>query len=74
MLEYKNIYVERPLADRNEYLTPHVCRLGSLTYSGNIYVDFIFQFEGVIEECRRVNIGKMPIMLGSSLCNLNKGF
>lgn len=34
MLEYKNIYIERPLIDRNDYMVPHTCRLGNLTYSG----------------------------------------
>ena len=51
-------------------LTPHECRLRDLTYSAPILVDIEYSSGGQIISQRDVEIGMMPVMLGSSHCVL----
>ena len=48
-------------------ITPHECRLRSLTYCAPILVDISYTVDGKIEKIRNnICIGKIPIMLGSN--------
>ena len=51
-------------------LTPMECRLTDSNYSGRIYVDIEYSYEGSIKRQRGVSIGYLPIMLRSDLCHL----
>lgn len=78
-LQFRNIYVTKPeIIDPNgskRDLYPHECRDRMLSYSGTVYIDII---HSVYEEDKKilsetyseVNIGKIPIMLGSDWCHL----
>ncbi|EAR92467.1 DNA-directed RNA polymerase (macronuclear) [Tetrahymena thermophila SB210] len=73
LLEYTKIYIEPPAHDNKTMMLPQEARLSNSSYAGNIYVDCELTFNGKKEDSlRKVNIGKMPIMLGSSHCNLIK--
>ena len=51
-------------------VTPHVCRLRDLNYSGRIYVNLQYTMDRRIVTLSKVPIGMMPIMLRSSHCVL----
>ena len=72
-LKYKDIRIGKPSIeeDFSVYpITPHQCRLRSLTYDAPILVDIQYKV-GERERTRTdVCIGRMPIMLGSSNCYL----
>lgn len=52
-------------------LTPRIARENMYTYSGEIFSDLVREKDGVdIEEIKNVNIGRVPVMLGSYLCHL----
>jgi DNA-directed RNA polymerase III subunit RPC2 len=70
---YTNIYVGVPTITENmsSYeVTPHECRLRSLSYCAPIYVDVRYTRGEHIVVKRKVPIGNIPIMLGSSNCVL----
>ena len=79
---YKNIQVSRPEITENHYtraIYPQECRLREMTYCGNILVDI--EIHGVTDSkaggsigtkrVNNLNIGKMPVMLGSDYCWLS---
>lgn len=49
-------------------IMPHECRIRDMTYSAPIYVDVEYTFGNYINIKREVEIGRMPMMLGSSNC------
>ena len=74
-LHYLDIYIEMPTIEEelgmSSIVTPHECRLRSLTYCAPIFVDISFTIDGSIERIKKkICIGKMPIMLGSNHCHL----
>jgi DNA-directed RNA polymerase III subunit RPC2 len=52
-------------------LTPNECRIRDLTYSAPIHVDIEYLKGDKIFRTKKVLIGFMPIMLGSSNCWLS---
>ena len=74
-LNYRDIRIDFPKI-REEYeksslLTPHECRLRNLTYSAPILVDISYSTDGKNEIIKNnIEIGKLPIMLGSNHCHL----
>ena len=74
-LKYLDIRVARPTRqDANEFdtsITPHECRLRDLTYAAPILVDVEYTKGSEVIVRRGVEIGRMPLMLRSSLCVLS---
>lgn len=76
-LEYTNIWIGKP--DRNEFddrmplcgVTPNECRLRDMTYSAPILVDVRYTRSGRLVARKGLCIGRMPVMLRSSLCVLS---
>ena len=50
-------------------LNPKDAKLRNLSYLSNLYVDFEVKYEDKTDTFHQVNIGSIPIMIGSSLCN-----
>jgi DNA-directed RNA polymerase III subunit RPC2 len=72
-LKYKDINIGQPSIEEDvviNSITPHECRLRDLTYSAPICVDIEYTRDGRVIHKPNVQIGKMPIMLGSSNCVL----
>jgi DNA-directed RNA polymerase III subunit RPC2 len=53
-------------------LMPHECRVRDLSYSAPILVDFRYTKGNHIQPRTNFQIGRMPIMLGSSNCWLSE--
>lgn len=73
-LKYKDIRIAMPSIEENftiSPITPHQCRLRDLTYAAPILVDIEYVRDNKIICKSDVQIGKMPIMLGSSNCYLS---
>ena len=73
-LKFTNIYVGMPtIVEDNSLhnLTPNECRIRDLTYSAPIYVDLEYTKGEKVNRTKKVPIGYMPIMLGSSNCWLS---
>ena len=78
-LKYKDIHIGLPTIEEElgqSIVTPHECRLRSLTYSAPILVDICYTINGLTEKTKnKIFIGKLPIMLGSNHCILkNKNY
>lgn len=74
-LRYTDIRVAKPTIEENMVtmdVLPEECRLRDLTYCGNIYVDIEYTKHRKVVMKRNVFIGKMPIMLRSTLCHLGE--
>ncbi|OWZ76372.1 DNA-directed RNA polymerase III subunit RPC2 [Cryptococcus neoformans Bt85] len=73
-IRYTDIRVGRPARhDANQVasaLSPMECRLTDSTYSAPIYVDVEYMGEEKRSKQRGVQIGMLPVMLRSDLCNL----
>jgi len=73
-LKYRDIHIKLPTIEEelgSSLITPHECRLRSLTYCAPILVDISYTLDGTIEKIKNgICIGKMPIMLGSNHCHL----
>jgi DNA-directed RNA polymerase III subunit RPC2 len=73
-MKYKDIYIGKPSIEEDynptRLLTPHECRIRDLTYAANIYVNIEYMKGDRPISIKNVVIGKLPIMLGSSNCNL----
>ena len=72
---YKRIYLGAPsVNDRTDLaemeITPHECRLRDLSYSACVYVDVAYLRGKDPVHCKRLPIGRIPIMLRSSRCVL----
>lgn len=74
-LKYLDIRVGKPTRqDANAFdvgVAPHECRLRDLTYAAPILVDVEYTKGSEVIVRRNVEIGRMPLMLRSSLCVLN---
>ena len=74
-LRYTDIYVGEPRrasehSKKPSDITPNECRLSDLTYAAPIYVDIEYSRGKTTIRRRRIEIGRMPIMLRSSKCVL----
>ena len=73
-LKYRDIHIDSPRIEEElgrSIITPHECRLRSLTYSAPILVDISYTIDGNTEIIKNnIEIGKLPIMLGSNNCIL----
>ena len=73
-LKYKDIRIGMPSMEEDfviSPITPHQCRLRDLTYAAPILVDIEYVKGDRIIFKSDVQIGRMPIMLGSSNCYLS---
>eukprot|EP00698_Gefionella_okellyi_P020200 TRINITY_DN6313_c0_g1_i1.p1 TRINITY_DN6313_c0_g1~~TRINITY_DN6313_c0_g1_i1.p1 ORF type:complete len:1145 (-),score=272.81 TRINITY_DN6313_c0_g1_i1:1949-5320(-) len=73
-LTYTNIYLGKPQTEEDMVVgevTPHQCRLRDLTYAAPILVDVEFTRERQLVKKDGLLIGRLPIMLRSSMCVLN---
>ncbi|MFP3951415.1 MAG: DNA-directed RNA polymerase subunit B [Candidatus Bathyarchaeia archaeon] len=50
---------------------PREARIRNLTYSAPLYLEIMLEEDGREEKWERVNIGELPIMVGSDLCLLS---
>jgi DNA-directed RNA polymerase beta subunit len=71
-----NIYVEKPYITTHGQnslpLYPKEARMKKLNYSSNIYVDVTeVNEDGSTKIYERINIGSIPIMVGSSVCHFS---
>ena len=73
-LHYHDIHIGFPSIEEDlgkTFVTPHECRLRSLTYCAPIFVDISYTMDGETEKIiKDICIGKIPIMLGSNHCHL----
>lgn len=79
-IRFDNAFVTRPgIVEQDGFheLTPHQARLRNLTYNGSLFIDVKSIIENVqtgqivASEVEKVLLAKIPIMVGSELCNLN---
>eukprot|EP00930_Biecheleria_cincta_P046228 TRINITY_DN31884_c0_g1_i1.p1 TRINITY_DN31884_c0_g1~~TRINITY_DN31884_c0_g1_i1.p1 ORF type:complete len:1203 (-),score=178.11 TRINITY_DN31884_c0_g1_i1:56-3379(-) len=73
-LKYEKIYMGKPskAEDMNiQETNPHMCRLRDFTYEAPIFVDVVYWKGGGPVRKRGLEIGKLPVMLRSSLCVLH---
>lgn len=85
IINFGKLYIFRPQIHENNGSTslmfPHVARLRNFTYSSNIAVDIKMKiihfygddfkkFEIFHKDLKKINIGKLPIMLRSKICSL----
>ena len=62
---------EHTISFTQKNLTPNECRIRDLTYAAPIFVDVEYTKGEKIYRTKKVPIGQMPIMLGSSNCWLS---
>lgn len=76
---FGQVYVDKPFIVEDDrtirYITPHEARMRELFYESQVSVDIIetyYENETVVEEQvkRKQHICKLPVMVGSCLCNL----
>ena len=74
-MQYTDITIGEPSVDEDAFVqrpvTPHQCRLRDRTYSAPILVDVRYRKGSKIVNKSKVEIGRMPIMLGSMHCRLS---
>ena len=83
-IEFNDVYYSKPLIHENNgstsLMTPHKARLRNFTYSMPMYFDITIKIikdpskEATvlnIKKLKKINIGKIPIMLGSKYCVLS---
>ena len=70
-----DIYYSPPVDELNNAILPHACRLNNQTYSleihVNIEIDYFLGKETVTKKFPNIALGKLPLMLKSSLCYLS---
>lgn len=75
-IKFDNIWIEKPQiveADGSKRdIYPIEARLRQITYSAPMYLEVSAHIDGVQRESFTTQIGKMPIMLRSKYCHLNK--
>lgn len=74
-IQFTNAYVLSPSiggekGERLMSMLPHIARSKGLTYAGDLVVTFILTHNGIGRQEGTATIGKIPIMLRSSLCHL----
>ncbi|MGB3464124.1 MAG: hypothetical protein WBA74_02600, partial [Cyclobacteriaceae bacterium] len=69
-LVFTKITLDKPRLDNGEKLTPYLATDLKKTYSGKLTAEVEFQFEDpqVKPERTTINLGTIPILLGSSRC------
>ena len=83
-IEFGNVYFSKPMIYENDgstkEMTPHDARMRNMSYSSPLTIDFTVHIikdpltnPKIIstKEIKKVNIGKIPIMVGSKYCVLN---
>lgn len=74
-LRYTDCWVGEPSVDEDSYAstqaTPSQCRLRDCTYSAPIYVNIRYTRGRQIVMKKKVPVGRIPLMLGSSKCLLS---
>jgi len=73
-LRYENIYVGKPSITEDMIVqgtSPNMCRIRDLTYAAPIFVDLNYWKGNVAYRKRGVEIGRLPVMLRSSVCTLH---
>lgn len=83
-IEFNDVYYSKPLIHENNgstsLMTPHQARLRNLTYSMTMFMDITITIIKDpyntpeilnIKKLKKINIGKIPIMLGSKYCVLS---
>ena len=73
-LQYENVYIGSPTVEQDTItspITPHECRLRDITYAAPIYVDVRYTKGCSIFKKKRMEIGRIPIMLHSCKCVLD---
>lgn len=74
-LHFGEVHVGYPMGMVSNRTTkkvyPNDARNGQFTYDANIFVNVVVSGDGLDQTLNRVNIGKLPIMVGSCRCNLN---
>ena len=83
-ISFDDVYFSAPMIHENNgstsLMTPHQARLRNLTYSQPIYIDITIKIiENPMSEAKvvnmkklqKINIGKVPLMIGSKYCVLN---
>lgn len=76
-VEFENTLLVAPsistASNQTRQMTPQQARLEGLSYSASLYVDAVHKLDGkVIERKQKIFQGKIPVMLGSSLCILHE--
>lgn len=74
-LRYTKIRIGEPAVQEDQTsvrVTPNECRLRDVSYTAPIYVDIEYLQDGVVKRQKDKLIGRMPVMLRSSLCVLSK--
>ena len=75
-IKFDKIWIEKPEiteADGSKRdIYPSEARLRKLTYSGPIYLEVSAHIDGVQRETFTTQVGKLPIMLHSKYCHLDK--
>ncbi|MFH1638059.1 MAG: DNA-directed RNA polymerase subunit B'' [Candidatus Woesearchaeota archaeon] len=75
-IKFDNIWIEKPQmieADGSKRdIYPAEARLRNLTYSAPMYLEVSAHIDGIQRESFTTLIGKLPIMLKSKYCHLNK--
>lgn len=77
-IRLKNVRYTMPCTTESNghvhHLNADECRLRNFTYASNMYVDFIIKDKNSDNEkiIKEVNIGSIPVMVGSTLCNGNE--
>ncbi|KAM0675010.1 DNA-directed RNA polymerase III complex subunit Rpc2 [Gurleya vavrai] len=72
-LKYTDVRVGKPTIEENMIsynIYPHECRLRDLTYASFIFVDIEYVRNKNVIVKKNVCIGKIPVMLRSSICHL----
>ena len=82
----KQVYFGKPVLyndnDKTQYMYPNIARLNNMTYWASIYYDVLVEYKYNFneetkkystgeKEFKKVQLGKIPIMLQSSLCILH---
>lgn len=72
-IELHNIAIDKPNHVETNgtrlYLSPKEARLRNLTYSSNVVADITIHVQGEVTTFSNVVLCKIPVMIGSKLCN-----
>lgn len=75
-IEFGDVFIDKPYYIDNDRtirpLYPNEARKKNITYDGTIYLRISITKDNQTSVYDRISIGKLPIMIGSSLCNLTE--
>ena len=82
ILTFGNSFTKNILQEDGSILTPDICRLRNMTYNTNLYVNVTLSIlednltlgteKNTFQKNTNILLGKIPIMLKSDICILNK--